>query len=98
MHVIKNLVRLRKARYKGLAKNTAQLFSLIGLANLVIAKRAVLAGYARGASCLTAGKRSKSSGNAALQELYAVALSSCVAALRCNAINSGCVVHSSASP
>ena len=37
-HVIKNLFRHRKVRYKGLAKNTAQLFSLFALANLVIAK------------------------------------------------------------
>ena len=29
-HVVKNLLRHRKARYRGLAKNTAQLFSLAG--------------------------------------------------------------------
>jgi transposase, IS5 family len=49
-HVIKNLFRHKKVRYKGLAKNEAQLFSLFGLANLVIAKRALLATHARGAS------------------------------------------------
>ena len=49
-HVVKNLFRHRKARYKGLAKNTAQLFSLFGLANLVIAKRSLLALDTRGAS------------------------------------------------
>lgn len=49
-HVIKNLFRHKKVRYKGLAKNTAQLFSLFGLANLVIAKRPLLAIHARGAS------------------------------------------------
>ena len=49
-HVVKNLFRHRKARYKGLAKNTAQLFSLFGLANLVIAKRSLLALNGRGAS------------------------------------------------
>lgn len=38
-HVIKNLFGYRKARYKGLAKNQAQLFSLFGLANLVLATR-----------------------------------------------------------
>lgn len=38
-HVVKNLFRHRKARYKGLAKNTAQLFSLFGFANLVLARR-----------------------------------------------------------
>ena len=49
-HVVKNLFRHRKVRYKGLAKNTAQLFSLFALANLVIAKRPLLALHARGAS------------------------------------------------
>ncbi len=49
-HVIKNLFRHRKVRYKGLAKNEAQLFSLFGLANLVIAKRSLLDIHARGAS------------------------------------------------
>ena len=38
-HVVKNLFRHRKARYKGLAKNTAQLFALLGFANLVLARR-----------------------------------------------------------
>ncbi|QCX51789.1 IS5 family transposase (plasmid) [Ralstonia pseudosolanacearum] len=42
-HVIKNLFDHRKVRYKGLAKNTAQLFSLFGLANLVLAKKQLLA-------------------------------------------------------
>ncbi len=41
-HVIKNLSGHRKVRYKGLAKNTAQLFSLFGLVNLVLAKRRLL--------------------------------------------------------
>jgi IS5 family transposase len=49
-HVVKNLFRHKKVRYKGLAKNEAQLFSLFGLANLVIAKRCLLALHARGAS------------------------------------------------
>ena len=49
-HVIKNLFRHKKVRYKGLAKNQAQLFSLFGLANLVIAKRLLLALHARGVS------------------------------------------------
>ncbi|QHB60897.1 hypothetical protein GRD98_17960 (plasmid) [Ralstonia solanacearum] len=39
----KNLFGHRKVRYKGLAKNTAQLFSLFGLANLVLARRQLLA-------------------------------------------------------
>ena len=38
-HIIKNLFRHRKTRYRGLAKNTAQLHSLFALANLVIARR-----------------------------------------------------------
>ncbi|CAH1905308.1 hypothetical protein NTGHW29_510043 [Candidatus Nitrotoga sp. HW29] len=38
-HVVKNLFMHRKARYKGLAKNTAQLFALFGFANLVLARR-----------------------------------------------------------
>jgi transposase, IS5 family len=49
-HVIKNLFRHRKVRYKGLAKNEGQLFTLFGLANLVLAKRSLLAIHARGAS------------------------------------------------
>jgi IS5 family transposase len=38
-HVVKNLFRHRKARYRGLEKNTAQWFTLFGLANLVLAGR-----------------------------------------------------------
>lgn len=38
-HVVKNLFHHRKTRYRGLAKNTAQLFSLFGLANLILARR-----------------------------------------------------------
>ena len=49
-HVIKNLFRHKKTRYKGLAKNQAQLFILFGLANLVIARRSLLRAAARGAS------------------------------------------------
>lgn len=49
-HIVKNLFRHRKARYKGLAKNTAQLHMLFALANLVIAKRPLLALQGRGAS------------------------------------------------
>lgn len=48
-HVVKNLFRHKKARYKGLAKNTAQLYSLFGLANLVIAKNKLLAPQAQSA-------------------------------------------------
>jgi IS5 family transposase len=43
-HVIKNLFGFRKVRYRGLAKNTAQLHTLFALANLVLAKRGLLAG------------------------------------------------------
>ena len=49
-HVVKNLFRHRKVRYRGLAKNTAQLFSLFGLANLVLARGRLMALHAQGAS------------------------------------------------
>jgi len=42
-HVVKNLFRHNKLRYRGLAKNTAQLHTLFALANLVIVKKALLA-------------------------------------------------------
>ena len=38
-HVVKNLFRHRKVRYRGLLKNTAQLFTLFALGNLVLARR-----------------------------------------------------------
>ena len=38
-HAVKNLFRNKKTRYRGLAKNTAQMFSLFGLANLMLARR-----------------------------------------------------------
>ena len=40
-HVVKNLFRHRKTRYRGLAKNTAQLHTLFALANLVLAGRSL---------------------------------------------------------
>ena len=43
-HVVKNLFQYRKVRYRGLGKNTAQLHTLFALANLVQAKRKLLAG------------------------------------------------------
>ena len=49
-HVIKNLLGLKKVRYRGLAKNTAQLYTLFGLANLVIAKKRLFALQSQGAS------------------------------------------------
>ena len=49
-HVIKNLFRHKKTRYRGLAKNHAQLYSLFGLANLVMAKRRLIAIQGGGAS------------------------------------------------
>ena len=42
-HVVKNLFRHRKLRYRGLIKNTAQLHALFALANLVIVKKTLLA-------------------------------------------------------
>ena len=41
-HVVENLFRHRKTRYRGLAKNSAQLFSRFGLANLMLARRWLL--------------------------------------------------------
>ena len=41
-HVVKNLFKHRKTRYKGLSKNTAQCFTLFGLANLMLARRWLL--------------------------------------------------------
>jgi IS5 family transposase len=38
-HVMKNLFGHRKVRYRGLAKNEAQLFTLFGMANLLLAQR-----------------------------------------------------------
>jgi IS5 family transposase len=38
-HVIKNLLRHRKTRYRGLTKNTAQLFTPCNFAKLVLAGR-----------------------------------------------------------
>jgi IS5 family transposase len=49
-HIIKNILGLKKVRYRGLAKNAAQLFTLFGLANLLISKRYLFALHARGAS------------------------------------------------
>jgi transposase, IS5 family len=42
-HIVKNLFRHKKLRYRGLFKNTAQLHTLFALANLVIVKQALLA-------------------------------------------------------
>ena len=41
-HIVKNQFRHKKLRYRGLAKNTAQLHTLFALANLVIGKKALL--------------------------------------------------------
>jgi len=38
-HIIKNIFKYRKVRYRGLAKNTAQLHTLFALANLILAGR-----------------------------------------------------------
>ena len=42
-HIVKDRFHHRKVRYRGLAKNTAQLYTLFALANLVIVKKALLA-------------------------------------------------------
>jgi len=49
-HVVKNLFRHRKTRYRGLAKNTAHLLTLFGFASLVLARRWLLAPDGQGAS------------------------------------------------
>lgn len=49
-HIVKNVFGLKKVRYRGLGKNTAQLFTLFGLANLLIAKRRLFALHTQGAS------------------------------------------------
>jgi IS5 family transposase len=41
-HWVKNIFKHKKTRYKGLGKNTAQLFSLFGLANLMLSRRWLL--------------------------------------------------------
>ena len=46
-HVLKNLFRHRKTRYRGLAKNTAQLHTLFAFANLVLAGRTFGSAQAR---------------------------------------------------
>ena len=42
-HIVKNRFRYKRVRYRGLAKNTAQLRTLFALANLVIVKKTLLA-------------------------------------------------------
>lgn len=49
-HVVKNLFKHKKTRYRGLAKNAAQLLTLFGLANLMLAKGRLMALDAQGAS------------------------------------------------
>jgi transposase, IS5 family len=49
-HVPKNLFGHHKARYRGLKKNTAQLYCLFGLVNLFLARRRLMALGAQGAS------------------------------------------------
>jgi IS5 family transposase len=51
-HVVKNLFRHRKTRYKGLPKNTTHMFMLFGLANLVIAKNKLLTWQAQAPSTM----------------------------------------------
>jgi IS5 family transposase len=49
-NIVNNIFQLKKVRYKGLVKNTAHLFTLFGLGNLLIAKRRLFALHAQGAS------------------------------------------------
>jgi len=46
-HILKNLFRHKKLRYRGLKKNTAQLHTLFALANLVIVKKTLLVQQSR---------------------------------------------------
>lgn len=48
-HIIKNLFGSKKVRCRGLAKSTAQLFTLFGMANRLIAKRQLFALRTQGA-------------------------------------------------
>lgn len=48
-HVIKNRFGHRKVRYRGLAKNEAQLYTLFGLGNLLLARRSMRGVCAQGA-------------------------------------------------
>ena len=55
MHLLQSSNRValsfcNRPRYRGLPKNAAQLFTLFGLANLMLARRHVLACDAQGAS------------------------------------------------
>lgn len=50
-HYIKNVFGLKKVRYRGLAKNTAQLYTLFAMANLLITKKRRDALHAQVASC-----------------------------------------------
>jgi transposase, IS5 family len=47
-HIIKNLFRYKKLSYRGLRKNAARLYTQFALANLVLAKRALLDGQRQG--------------------------------------------------
>jgi IS5 family transposase len=49
-NVVKNLFKHRKARYRVMAKNAAQLLTLFGLANLMLAKQRLMACPTQGAS------------------------------------------------
>jgi IS5 family transposase len=46
---VKNLFKHRETRYRGLAKNTAQLLTLFVMANLMLSKRRLIAIHAQGA-------------------------------------------------
>jgi transposase, IS5 family len=54
-HTLKNRFSYRKVRYTGLEKNTAQLRTLFALANLVIAKSALLAAKQREQTAIPCG-------------------------------------------
>jgi len=49
-HVVKNLFRHRKTRYRGLDKNTAQLFTFFAFSNLVLTGRRFMIAESRSPS------------------------------------------------
>jgi hypothetical protein len=75
-HVVKNLFRHRKTRYRGLAKNTAQLHTLFAMANLVLARRLIF-GCVSGiltANCLSFSQSATVDASGFAQELISSVL------------------------
>ena len=47
-HAVNNLFKHKKACYRGMAKNAAQLLTLFGLANLILASRRLMICHSKG--------------------------------------------------